>query len=183
MNKLWLLVLSIFLVGCRHPIAGGQVSRDLELWVIPAPIDNIMISDPQLMLEKHGKRVPDVLMDTVLKKDGEALSHGTYQVFRIPNNGRTEVVWTGHADGNGQIFLCGDFHRIIDLRDKRYTRVNHSWVFTIERPPEERFLYIQVNCTNGSIYTDCLSYCLVDNRSANNAMHTDANSAAPHSYR
>jgi hypothetical protein len=109
----------------------------------------------------YGVPATELQLAALRERDGLFLRQGTYHLFEIPNKGPTRVDWTGYADGNAQVWLSHwDGERFVprDIRDARESR---TYSIQIRRHITEKSIYVIVNCTKGSVFTDSLDYAVV----------------------
>jgi len=144
------------------PKPGGSVSCKggvFHAYVVPNPVSMTMA--PETTIAVYGVPATEPQLAALRERDDLFLHQGTYHLFRIPNKGPTRVDWTGYADGNAQVWLSyWDGERFVprDIRDAHKSR---TYSIQVRRHITEESIYVIVNCTNGSVFTDSLEYSVV----------------------
>jgi len=127
---------------------------DFSLYIVHDPINGIMFTYPGYTIADHAVPLDQAELKTVRQHDGTFLKRGIYHLVKIQNSGPMRLHWTGYADGNFQVLLSyWNSERFIQ-RDIRDARENATYTIDIDRPVREEFVYILINCTGGSLYTD-----------------------------
>lgn len=133
-----------------------------DSFIIAKHLSRIKYSRPNALLNKqitypvnkHDKK-------HLTKRDNSYLDKGYYHLFRFPNKSPMKIHWFGHTDGEGknagkvELFYWGG-HRFITARI-RSTKDKRGYVFDVELPVREKYLYVLVNGNKGRIYTDFIT--------------------------
>jgi formylglycine-generating enzyme required for sulfatase activity len=96
-------------------------------------------------------------LKAVEAKDGVCLEAGFYHLFKFPNRGLTHVEWTGYGSGNAQILVhYWDGSRMV-AKDIRGASELATHRIPVSVPASEPYVYVMVNCTGGTVFTDAIT--------------------------
>ena len=112
-----------------------------------------------LIKNKATTKVSDRDMWRIAKRDKKflAIHSRQYQLFRIANNGKTEIKWTGYSRSNSQVHIYyWDGHKFIRY-NKQNTKEDSDYSLKVDLPEQQHHIFVLVNCTHGGLYTDKIS--------------------------
>lgn len=137
---------------------GGPAPSALHftMYIVTYRVNGISFTYPGYTIVDHARPLDDAELKAVRQQDETFLDKGVYHLVKIENSGPMRLHWTGYADGNAQVLLnYWDNERFIQ-RDIRDARENATYTIDIDRPLQEEFVYILLNCTSGQLFTDAV---------------------------
>ena len=107
---------------------------------------------PDLLIQSSSKRADQSQMDQLRRKDHVFLAQGVGHLFRLPNQGRLSVEWTGRPSRNRSAVALGYWSGQGYAMMQISFRSAFTLTFQIERPADEPDVYVLVrDCQTDTI--------------------------------
>ncbi|MCY2992924.1 MAG: protein kinase [Planctomycetota bacterium] len=127
-------------------------------YLVKRPVPGITRASLATTIQRDAVPLTPKQLKAVEAKDGDCLGEGFYHIFKLPNKGITQVEWTGYGSGNGQILVhYWDGSQMV-RKDIRGASQLATHRIPVSVPASEEFVYLMVNCTSGSVFTDAITH-------------------------
>jgi len=136
----------------------------VEAFIVDHSKDFSLNMHPGHLIKDRGTtKVADRDLWRIAKRDNKflAIRAHQYQLFRIANNGSTEIEWTGYSRSNSEVHIYyWDGHKFL-RHDGQSNNADSDYTLKVDLPERHQHIYVLVNSTHGGLYTDEISAHLI----------------------